>query len=263
MWDFFRSAYKYRDIVWSLAKNDIKSRYLGSALGVAWVFLLPLLNLFIMWFAFEHGLKAGRQNGVPFILWLITGMFPWTFFSEAVSSASNSIVEKPFLVKKIVFNVELLPLIKIVAAFVLFAFLTFVMILVFVINGHYPDQYWAQLPYYTFGLAALVMAISWLTSSVVVFYRDFGQLISVVLQIGFWATPIFWSPNQLPARFQFIIFLNPVNYIVTGFRESLVLKKWFWQMPWQTLYFWSFILIVSLVGLTLFRKLRPHFADVL
>lgn len=263
MLEIVKSFFKYRTVVWSLAKNDIKSRYLGSTLGSVWIFLLPLVNLFIMWFAFEHGLKTGAQHGVPFILWLITGMFPWTFFSESISSSTSSILEKSFLVKKVVFNVELLPLIKIVASLILFGFLSLVMILVFFAYGIFPDRYWLQIPYYAMCLILLVMSFSWFTSAVVVFYRDLGQVVSVGLQIGFWATPIFWSPALLPDQYRFITFLNPVNYIVSGYRDSFIVKSWFWEMPWQTLYFWTFIFVFSISGLLVFKKLRPHFADVL
>lgn len=263
MINLLRILVKNRSIIWMLAKNDIKSRYLGSILGVLWVFLLPLINLFVVWFAFAFGFKAGVQHGVPYILWLITGMFPWIFCSDAISNATNSIVEKPYLVKKVVFDVELLPLVKIMASFILFIFLLSVTIIVFLAHEIYPTIYWLQLFYYIICAIFLVSSLSWITSSVVIFYKDFGQLISVVLQIGFWATPIFWSPSQLPTKFSYIIFLNPFTYIVSGYRDTFILKKWFWEHPFETLYFWTFTLLLSEIGLRIFRKLRPHFSDVL
>lgn len=260
---FLNSLVKQRQLVWTFAKNDIKSRYLGSSLGAVWIFVLPLINLFIIWFAFEHGLKTGNQGGVPFILWLITGMFPWTFFADAIASATNSIAEKSFLVKKVLFNVELLPFIKIVASSVLFCFLSGVMVVFFLLYRVFPDRYWMQIPYFMVCIFSLVMSLSWLTSAIVVFYKDLGQLIAVGLQIGFWVTPIFWSSEKLPANLQFVTFLNPVNYVVSGYRDSFINKAWFWENPWQTLYFWSFVLFFSTLGLAVFKKLRPHFADVL
>lgn len=263
MFKFLRELLRHRGIVWSLVKNDIRSRYLGSALGVIWIFILPLINLLIMWFAFEQGLKAGKQNGVPFILWLITGMFPWSFFSESVSTSTGSIIEKSFLVKKVVFNVELLPFVKIFSSFILFVFLFSIMVGVFLIYGFFPNLYWLQLPYYTICLICLIMSLSWLGSAVVIFYRDLNQLIAVGLQIGFWATPIFWSPELLPAHLKFITFINPVNYVVSGYRDSFIMQQWAWEKPWVTIYFWCFVYICSTLSLVVFRRLRPHFADVL
>lgn len=260
---FFKALFSSRQVVWTLAKSDFRTKYMGSALGVFWAFFLPLVNLAIMWFAFEQGFKVSPASGVPFILWLITGMFPWAFFSDAVMSSSNSIVEKSFLVKKVVFQVELLPLIKIIVALFPFLFLSIVMVTLFLIYGFWPDIYWIQIPYYIFCLCLLIFSISWLTSSVVVFYRDLGHIVTIVLQMGFWMTPIFWSPEHLPAKFHFIAFLNPVNYVIAGYRNSLIFKVWFWQEPLQTLYFWILTFSIMAFGLIVFKRLKPHFADVL
>lgn len=260
---FFKLVSAQKHIVWSLAKSDFRSRYLGSAFGGLWAFILPLVNLSIMWFAFQQGLKTSPKEGVPFILWLVTGMFPWTFFSDSVLSASNSIIEKSFLVKKMVFHVELLPLIKVFAALIPFLFLSLVMLLMFVGYGYWPDVFWLQIPYYALCMIALVLGICWLTSSLVVFYRDLGQVVGLVLQLGFWVTPIFWSPDHLPEQFKFITFLNPINYVISGYRSSLISKTWFWQDSLQTLYFWILILTIWFVGFYVFRRLRPHFSDVL
>lgn len=252
-----------KHIVWNLVKSDFRSRYLGSFLGVLWAFLVPLVNLGIMWFVFEFGLKASPKEGVPFILWLVTGLFPWAFFSDSIQSATHSILEKSFLVKKVVFNVELLPLIKIFAAGIPLAFLTIVMLGMFAFYGYSPDLYWLQILYYSMCLVALVFSIASFTSAVIVFYRDLGQFIGMALQFGFWGTPIFWSPGQLPPRFQIFDFLNPVSYIVSGYRDTLIGKQWFWDNADQTLYFWSIVLILGFFGQKLFQRLRPHFADVL
>jgi ABC-type polysaccharide/polyol phosphate export permease len=263
MSDNFKTLFSQRKIIWSLAKSDFKSRYLGSTLGVLWAFLLPLVNLSIMWFAFEQGLKASPVQGLPFILWLVTGLFPWTFFADGVQSASASVIEKSFLVKKVVFNVALLPLIKIFASLILFVFLNIVMLALFFIYGSRPNMYWLQLPYFMIALSLLILSVSWLTSSVVVFYKDLSHIINVLIQLGFWATPIFWSPANLPERFKFLVQLNPVNYVVSGYRNSLILHSWFWENPIGTLYFWGVVIIFSLLGLFVFKRLRPHFADVL
>lgn len=263
MFSFFSAFATQKHLIWNLVKSDFRSRYLGSTLGVLWAFIMPLANLGIMWFAFEFGFKSSPKQGIPFILWLVTGMFPWTFFSDSVQSAANSIIEKSFLVKKVVFKVELLPLIKIFAAGIPFIFLTFIMLTLFVVYGFTPDIHWIQIIYYIACTVFLVLCISSLTSAVVVFYRDLGQFISMGLQFGFWGTPIFWSPEQLPEKLKIINFLNPVSYIVTGFRDSLVDKIWFWDKPSQSLYFWVLTILVGLFGQYLFSRLRPHFADVL
>jgi ABC-type polysaccharide/polyol phosphate export permease len=98
---------------------------------------------------------------------------------------------------------------------------------------------------------------------IVVFLKDLGQIVGIILQFLFWLTPIFWSFNILPARFQFIFKLNPVYYLVEGYRDAFIYHVGFWQYPNLALYFWSETIIIFIVGAVIFKKLRPHFADVL
>lgn len=263
MFNFIQSISRQRQVIWELAVHEFRSRYLGSIFGVLWAFFLPLVNLFIMWFAFEHGLKSHPSDGLPFLLWLVTGLFPWTFFSEAISTSATSIVEKTFLVKKVTFSVELLPLIKVVSLTFVFLFLNIIMFLLFFAYQNYPSLYWLQLPYFWICLYCFIFSICWITSSLVVLYRDVAQMITVTLQLLFWATPIFWSPEALPGKYQFVIKLNPLNYVITGYRDSLINKVWFWETPKSILVFWATIAILFFLGQTMFKRLRPHFADVL
>lgn len=263
MRSLLHELFNKKNVIWSLAKNEIRSRYLGSYLGGFWVFILPIVNVLVVWFAFEFGLKVGAQQGVPMIVWLITGMVPWSFFAESLPSVTSSILEKPYLVKKMVFNVELLPLVKIIASLLPFVFLFFVMIGILLSSGVYPSIYWLQVPYYLICLLSLVLAIAWSSSSVVVFYRDFSQIVAVGLQVGFWATPIIWSTSLIPERFEKFINLNPMAYVVAGFRDSFFGNTWFWNKPFEAAYYWAFVAIMFFVGLRSFRKLKPHFADVL
>ena len=108
-------------LVWNLAKNDFKSRFAGSYFGVIWAFVNPIVTILLYWFVFEKALNAGAQItkagiNVPFVLWLIAGMIPWFYFSEAWSSGTNSLIEYSYLVKKVVFDIRCLPVIKIISS---------------------------------------------------------------------------------------------------------------------------------------------------
>jgi len=113
---FLTDLYKIRALIWQLTKRDFKSRYLGSYLGLLWAFIHPSVTIMVLWFVFQVGFKSRPVQNVPFILWLMSGIIPWFFFSEAFASASNSIVEYNYLVKKVVFRVSALPLVKILSA---------------------------------------------------------------------------------------------------------------------------------------------------
>ena len=247
----------------SLTKNDFRQKYLGSYLGIAWAFIQPTITVLIFWFVFQVGFKSKPVGDTPFILWLIAGMFPWFFFSDAISNATNAILENSYLVKKIVFRVGFLPLIKIFSALIVHLFFIVFMFVLFMIYGYSFDIYWLQIFYYLGAMIVLILGISYVTSSVVVFFKDMGQLVTMLLQFGFWMTPIFWSIDMIPSKYHWLIKLNPLVYIIEGYRDSMINHIWFWQKPMMGLYFWVVAIFMLWLGWSTFKKLKPHFADVL
>jgi len=260
---FLKDIYSNRRLLKDLVKNDFKSRYLNNYLGILWAFIQPIISVCIFWFVFQVGFKAAPMQNVPFILWLVAGMIPWFFLSEALSSATNAILDNSFLVKKIVFRVSLLPIVKIVSAVVVhLIFMIFVM-LMYAVYDFMPSVYWLQIFYYLISAIVFLLGLSWITSSVVIFFRDLGQLITMAIQFGFWLTPIFWSLSMVPEEYRCWFELNPAHYITQGYRDAFINHVWFWEKPTETLQFWSISLVIFALGAIIFRKLRPHFADVL
>ena len=109
----------------------------------------------------------------------------------------------------------------------------------------------------------LALAISYATSAIVIFFKDLGQIINIFLQIGMWMTPIMWSYTIVPKQLQWIVKLNPMYYIVEGYRDTFINHVWFFQRYFQTIYFWVIALGLFVIGAIIFKKLKPHFADVL
>lgn len=260
---FTRDVVRNRRLLIDLIKNDFKSRYLNNYLGVLWAFIQPTITILIFWFVFQVGFKSAPVQDTPFVLWLIAGMIPWFFFAEALGSATNAILDNSFLVKKIVFRVSLLPIVKIASALMIHIFFIVFMLGMFLYYGYTPSLYWLQIGYYLIATVILLLGISWITSSVVIFFRDIGQLVGMVIQFGFWLTPIFWMLTMVPERFQWIFKLNPAYYITQGYRDALINHVWFWEKAMETLQFWIITGIFFALGAIVFRKLRPHFADVL
>jgi len=258
-----RDIVQNRAVFKSLIINDFRQRYLGSYLGILWAFIQPVITVFIFWFVFQVGFKSQPVENVPFILWLIAGMFPWFFFADAISNATNAILENSYLVKKIVFKVAFLPVIKILSALIVHIFFIFFMYMLYMIYGYSFDLHWLQVFYYLFAMIVLILGISYFTSSVVIFFKDIGQLVTMLLQFGFWMTPIFWTIGMVPQKYHWIIKLNPLVYIIEGYRDCMIHHIWFWEKPTMTLYYWIVTLAILAVGLNTFRKLKPHFADVL
>ncbi len=263
MFQFIKNLFQSRQLLWSLTKNDFKQRYLGDFLGIAWAFIQPTVMILIFWFVFQVGLKSQPIDNFPFILWLISGMIPWFFFSEALSSSTNSILDNSYLVKQVVFDTSMLPIVKIISAFLIHLFFIFFMCGMFFYYGYSFELYWLQIFYYLFATIVLVLGLSWITSSVIVFFKDMGQFVAMIIQFGFWLTPIFWSMKMIPERYHYLIELNPMVYIINGYRDSLIYHKWFWEDINMTIYFWTITFVIFGAGALTFRKLKPHFADVL
>jgi lipopolysaccharide transport system permease protein/teichoic acid transport system permease protein len=261
---FIVELFSRRHVILELTKSDFRKKYLGSYLGIFWAFVHPTVYIAIVWFVFQYAWKAQPMENFPFVLWMLAGIIPWFFFSECLSSASSSILDNGFLVKKVAFSMGMLPLVKILSSLVIHLFFILVIFCMFAVYGHMPSLYNLQVFYYLFCAIVLLLGISWLTSSMMLFLRDTGQVVNMLLQFAFWMTPIFWSPKNLSIKALNIIKLNPVYYIVEGYREAFIYKTWFWQQHYMmTLYFWCVTGFFFVVGALVFRRLRPHFADVL
>ena len=263
--------YQNRRLIWKLAKNDFKTRYAGSYLGIIWAFVQPIITVVMYWFVFEIALpsRAVAVKGdieIPYILWLIAGIVPWFFFSEALSNGTNALLEYNYLVKKVVFKISILPIIKIISALFVHAFFIFFTLILFTCYGYYPDLYTLQIFYYSACMFIFVLGLCYITCSIIIFFRDLGQIISIALQVGIWATPILWNLNSMAAnhpKLKFIFKLNPMNYIVEGYRNALIDKIWFWETFYSTAYFWILTLCVFACGAIIFKRLKVHFADTL
>lgn len=253
-----------RKMIWDLAVNDFSTKYAGSSFGIFWAFVQPVITILVYWCVFQFGLKATPPiENVSYILWFSAGMVPWFFFSDGINAVTNCLLEYSYLVKKVVFDIELLPVIKIISAFfVHFAFIVLLFVICF-FTGEPITVYILQVFYYLICMIVLVYAIGKMTAALILFFRDLGQIVNIVLQIGVWATPIIWSYVIVPEEFQWIVKVNPVFYIVEGYRDSFFNKQWFFESPVLSVYFWVVTIVLLVIGNTVFKKMRPHFADVL
>lgn len=257
------ATYRQRRIIYELARTDFRARYTGSLLGAVWAFAQPVLTIVLYLFIHRVGFNSAAPRGVPFVLWLIVGLIPWFFFTDALVAVTHSLIEYSFLVKKIVFEVAILPTIKLVSAALIHVVVWTVVLVILAFSGFPPRLSWLQVPYYFFAAFALVSGLGLIAAVITPFFRDMAQFVIVGLQFFFWLTPILWSIEQAPPRLARVLQLNPVYYIVDGLRDALLLGKPFWAHPMMALYFWGFVLGTNVLGLTLFNRLRPHFADVL
>lgn len=253
-----------RKITWSLAKMDLKQDYSGSALGVAWAFVKPLVYVSVFWFAIQIGLRGDKHvAGYPKLLWLIPGSFAWFYISTGFIKCGKSLIKNRHLVTKVVFPVGTIPLVPVIAEFLVHVVLMVLVFAIFALFGYLPDMYALQLPYYLLCAFLLTAVIATLVSALSAIARDVSYLMPSVNQALFWLSPILWPVANVHGWMEKIVKLNPVAYIVEGYRNAFIYHHWFWHDWRWMLYFWGVLLLLALVTAYIWSRLKNDFADVL
>ncbi len=260
---FFRSVIEKRDLIFELVKRDLKSQYATSYIGALWVILEPLFFICILWLVFSVGLRGGKTGNIPFVVFLSSGLICWQYFSIIFSSNTNIIKRYSFLVKKVNVALSILPVVKILVDLLPHILLVTVVVIIASLSSFYPSLYLLQILYYLFAMFLLLLGLGWLTSALNVFVSDVDKIVKVLVQFGFWVTPIIWDYHSLKPQYQIILKLNPVFYIVEGYRDSIIYSIPFWEKPLWAIYFWCITVFILLLGAIVFKRLRPHFASVI
>ena len=263
-----QELYANRRLIWRLAKNDFKRRYAGSYMGAVWAMVQPVVTVAMYFVVFQVIMEqkielAGKGVTVPYLVFLTAGLVPWFYFSEALTSGMMALLEYEYLVKKVVFKISILPIIKIIAATFIHLFFVIVLLIISACYGFYPNLYTLQVFYYSFCTFALVLAISYTTCSVVVYFRDLQQIVNIGLQIGMWATPVLWNIGQMSENVQMVLKINPLVYIVEGYRSAIYGEQWFWEDFYSTMYFWIITVVLFVIGTLVYKRLKVHFADIM
>ena len=261
---FIKSLIKNRKLVWQLGKNDFKNRFASTSLGSIWGFLQPFVFMFTYVIVFQYILKVGTSGNDPYLVWFLPGMAMWQWINDSVISASSSIRNYSYLVKKVVFPVDVIPAISIVASSFVGLFLVVVAVVVCMIWGYMPNV--LQLIYVLFAMYCFILAFTRFTSAITTVVPDFANLLSIVMQLFFWFTPIIWNLSML-ANHQVVLTIvkcTPFTYLVTAFREVFIEGNIISENNFLfTIVFWSITIIMFLWGNSVFKRTRKDFADVL
>lgn len=257
-----KKIYEFVDQVISLAISDFRSRFSGSYLGIVWGILQPLSTILLFWFVFQVGFRSKPMGNVPFILWLTAGMIPWNYFYDGWFGGTNAFTSYGYIVKKVVFKIEILPFIKVLSSFFLNIIFNGLLILIYFLYGYFPGIHILDMIYFSICLFCLSLGLSYLTATLNVFMKDIGQLMGIVLQFLMWLTPMMWD-YRVAEKYSWIYKYNPLHYVLNGYRESLINNKWFFENRFGTIWFWSVTLFFLILGTYTMKKLKPHFADVL
>lgn len=260
--DFFKQLYINRQLISELTKREFKTHYADNLFGLLWALIEPLAMMVILWFVFSYLQSGPANNNIPYSLYLLSAIIAYDFFNKSINKGASSIKQYSFLVKTVNFRIATIPIIVISAELIIHLIVIGILLTLLIINGIYPNPTWLQLPYFVLAQYVLLVGISWFTGAIAPFFPDMSYIITIVMRVLFFMTPIFWDPSKMGGNFAFIVKLNPFAYIVNGYRDSVLYNIPFWNHPCQTLYFWAFTGIIYIIGIIVFKRLRPHFADV-
>ncbi|MDE1412319.1 teichoic acids export ABC transporter permease subunit TagG [Bacillus licheniformis] len=259
-------------LILRLAAYETKSKYQMNYLGVLWQFLNPLIQMLAYWFVFGIGIRKSSEmitgvGEVPFIIWMLAGLIPWFFISPTILDGSNSVYRRINMVAKMNFPISSLPSVAIAANLFSYFVMMAIYVIVLLAFGIYPNLQWLEYIYYLFCMIVFMFAFSLFNSTISVLVRDYQFLLQSVTRLLFFLLPIFWDiSTQLgdkhPALLN-VIKLNPLFYIIDGFRNSFFDGSWFFEDITYTLYFWAFTLLLLTVGSVLHMKFRDRFVDFL
>lgn len=259
------SLHRHRTLIWSLIRREVLGRYRGSMMGLMWSFFNPVLMLAVYTFVFSMIFKSrwpgGSGSKTEFAMVLFAGLMFFNLFSECVSRAPGLILGNVNYVKKVVFPLELLPVVVFGSAAFHFLISLLVWLIFYGIFFGVPPLTIFWLPLVVVPLSFFTLGVSWLLASLGVYVRDVSQMVGVFITVLMFLTPIFYPESYLPEKYHFLMNINPLTFVVVQAREvmifghSLNFKLWFLQF--------AVSIFVAWFGFFSFQKLRNGFADVL
>lgn len=261
--EFIKNIFKNKKLILQLGKNDFRNKFANTSLGAIWGFISPFVFMMTYVIVFQFILKTGSAGNYPFIVWYLPGMAMWLFINDSILSCSNSIINYSYLVKKVVFPVDIIPVISLVATSIVSVFLFIVSIVVCVVFGFLPNI--LVMLYIILAAICFIVSITRFTSAITTLVPDFAQLLTVIMQLGFWLTPIIWNISMLgDSILSKLVQCFPFTYLITGFRQVFIEGNIVVEGKGiYTLIFWIITLGMFFWGNYIFKKNKKDFADVL
>lgn len=254
----FKELYNYRELLKTNIKKEIRGKYKGSWLGILWTFLNPLLMLAVYSFVFPYILRVNVEN---YTIFMIVALIPWNFFTTAIQMGTGSVVANGAILKKVYFPREIIPISVTTSQLVNFLITCIIMFAFIIFSGVGFSIHLLLFPVLVLIQYMITLAFTFILSAITVFVRDVDHFVSVILMLGFYATPIVYQANMLPQKFQWVLNLNPMAQLVEAYRSIF----YYHQMPhWSILGIWGIGSIVLLViGYLIFKKLEKRFVEEL
>lgn len=254
----FKNLYNYRELLKTSVKKEIRGRYKNSFLGVIWSFLNPLLQILVYAIIFPIILATKQEY---YVIFLCCGLIPWNFFSTAINRAAFTMVENGNIIKKVYFPREILPISIVTSEAVNFLISTIIIIAFVMFYGLGITHVIIYYPLVLLVQYVLLLGISFIVSSITIYVRDLQHLIGVALQLFFYATPIVYAADAIPEQFRAVLNLNPMTYIINGYRD--IFYNQVKPDIMGLLMLLGIMIVVCVIGYLIFNKLQKGFAEEL
>lgn len=272
-WKIINEQIRSLYLISRLSLYELKSENNNNYLGMLWIIINPMIQIFIYWLVF--GKILGRTNGVavdngqnaPYIIWLISGIIVWFFLQPAIIQGSRSIYSRIRFIAKMNFPMSAIPSYVILEKFYQHLLLTGIIFVILQFTDFKVSLYIVQLPYFMFAAFMFLLSVSLITSTLSTIVRDLHQILISLMRMMFYLTPILWEPARLsgvPEYLKNVLLLNPMYYLVQGYRSTLLGISWYGiEHIGYTCYFWGFVILAFLFGSFIHLKFRNHFVDYL
>lgn len=262
-----RSLWRHRQLISQMTRREVVGRYKGSVMGLVWSFFNPVLMLTVYTFVFSEIFKSrwagagGDDSKTQFAVVLFVGMIVLSLFSEVVNRSPSLIISHVNYVKKVVFPLEILPVITMAAALFHSAISLMVLITAFFLFNGYLQWTVIFMPLVLLPLVIITTGIAWMLSAIGVFLRDVGQTIGIITTLLMFLSPVFYPVTAVPEKFRPFIMANPLTFIIEQSREVLI---WGHAPNWAGLTLYTVAAsLIAWLGYALFQKTRKGFADIL
>lgn len=251
--------WRYRELLWVLTERDIKVRYKQTALGFAWAIIQPVMMM-IVFSIFFGNLAKMPADGLPYPIFVYAGLLPWTFFANAISSSSGSLVASSNLVSKVYFPRLVIPLSAAGSGFVDFAIAIVILFLMMLWYGVGWSVNLLAAPLLIAGTIFIALGVGVALAALTVAYRDFRYVIPFLLQFWMFATPVVYPASLVPEEWRWALFLNPMAGFIEGFRSAFLGQPFDWTAIAISL---VIAVTVFIAGIACFEKMERRFADII
>jgi lipopolysaccharide transport system permease protein len=255
----WRELWRYRDLFWFLVWRDIKTRYAQSILGIGWAIIQPVFSMVVFTIVFGN-LAEVSSEGVPYAVFSFTALVPWTFFSNALTSSSGSLVTSKNLITKVYFPRLVIPIAPVLATLIDFG-ISFLILLGLMLGfGKLPTVWILFVPVLAFLMVLTSAGMGMWLTALAIQYRDIRYGANFFVQLLMYASPVIYPTSSVPEKFQILYALNPMVGVIEGFRAALLGTR---EMPWSFLAVGTGIAFVLFItGALYFRRMERYFADV-